>query len=203
MSITDGQWILDMETFRSGIRPAVSMGLSVTRAGGVGHNKRQKKLASQTLKILADYRQAEEFSHFGSELAADAKRALLTGKRIFEILTQSPSDTFSLMAQQMMLDLVLNLPDGENLDLNAMKLKVTEFAARVTGDDNYDAIRDELKAQCLIQVKGALAPKPAAVPEAEAKPEDKKEDKKESKEEKKKEKEAEKEKEKELAEAKT
>ena len=92
MSITDGQWILDMEIFRSGIRPAVSMGLSVTRAGGIGHNKRQKALAAQTLKILADYRQAEEFSHFGSELVAESKRALLTGKRIFQVLTQGPPE---------------------------------------------------------------------------------------------------------------
>ena len=155
MSITDGQWILDMETFRSGIRPAVSMGLSVTRAGGVGHNKRQKALAAQTLKILADYRQAEEFSHFGSELAVEAKRALVTGKRIFEILTQSPSDTFSLMSQQLMLDLVLNLPDGEELDLKALKLHVAEYAVKVSKDEDYEPMRDQLKAKCLVELKGA------------------------------------------------
>jgi F-type H+-transporting ATPase subunit alpha len=197
MSITDGQWILDMDTFRSGIRPAVSMGLSVTRAGGVGHNKRQKSLAAQTLKILADYRQAEEFSHFGSELAAEAKHALATGKHIFEVLTQSPSDTFSLMAQQLMLDLILNLPDGENLDLNAMKLHAMEFAGKVTGDDNYETIRDQLKAQCLIQVKEAV--KPVEKP-AEPAPDDKssKHDKKDKKDKEKADK-----KEKELAEAKT
>ncbi len=158
MSITDGQWILDMQTFRSGVRPAVSMGLSVTRAGGVGHNKRQKALAAQTLKILADYRQAEEFSHFGSELAVEAKRALATGKRIFEILTQSPSDTFSLMAQQLMFDLALNLPDGESLNLEALKVSANEFAGQVTGDDNYDSVRDQLKAKCLVELKGAPAP---------------------------------------------
>ncbi len=169
MSITDGQWILDMQTFRSGIRPAVSMGLSVTRAGGAGHNKRQKALAAQTLKILADYRQAEEFSHFGSELAVEAKRALNTGKRIFEILTQSPSDTFSLMSQQLMLDLVLNLPDGEDLDLNALKLHVAEYSVKVTKDEEYDAVRAELKAKCLVEMKGApTAAKPAeAAPEAQ------------------------------------
>ena len=184
MSITDGQWILDMETFRAGIRPAVSMGLSVTRAGGAGQNQRQKELAAKTLKILADYRQAEEFSHFGSELAVEAKRALVTGTRIFEILTQSPTDTFSLMSQQLMFDLVLNLGDGENLDLNALKLSVGEFAAQITKDEDYERVRDQLKAKCLVELKGvpknpppappsngapaAAPPKPAAAPPAAA-----------------------------------
>jgi len=185
MSITDGQWILDMETFRSGVRPALNIGLSVTRAGGVGHNKRQKNLAAQTLKTLADYRQAEEFSHFGSELAVEAKRALLVGKRIFEVLTQGPTDSFTLMAQQLMMDLILNLPDGEELDLNALKLNANEAAAQVTGDENYEAARDQLKTKCLIQLKGA--PKPAAesapAPETPAADDkaDKKDDKKDDK----------------------
>lgn len=161
MSITDGQWILDMETFRSGVRPALNIGLSVTRAGGVGHNKRQKGLAAQTLKTLADYRQAEEFSHFGSELAVEAKRALVVGKHIFEVLTQGPNDTFTLMAQQLMMDLILNGPDGEELDLNAMKISANEFAKLVTSDENYEAARDQLKAKCIIELKGAPAPKPA------------------------------------------
>lgn len=164
MSITDGQWILDMETFRSGVRPAVSMGLSVTRAGGIGHNKRQKDLAAQTLKILADYRQAEEFSHFGSELAVEAKRALTTGKRIFEILTQSPSDTFSLMAQQLMFDIVLNLGDGEELNLDVLKKEANKYAAQVTADEGYEGVRDQLKTACLIELKGVPAATKAPAP---------------------------------------
>ncbi len=154
MSITDGQWILDMDTFRNGIRPALSMGLSVTRVGGVGHNKRQKALAAQTLKTLADYRQAEEFSHFGSELAVESKRALETGKRIFELLTQNPGDTYSLLAQQLMLDIILNLEATFSLDIAKLKNTVMAATAKIENDDQYEKVRDALKAACLIELKG-------------------------------------------------
>lgn len=168
MSITDGQWILDMSIFRNGVRPAINIGLSVTRVGGVGHNKRQKALAAQTLKLLAAYRQAEEFSHFGSELALEAKRALQIGKYVFEMMTQSPTDTYSFMMQQLMLDIILNVADGETLDVSALKLNVGDFAAKVTSDDNYEQIRDELKAKIAIPLKGAVPEpaKPETLPEA-------------------------------------
>lgn len=170
MSITDGQWILDMDIFRSGVRPAINIGLSVTRAGGVGHNKRQKGYAAQTLKTLADYRQAEEFSHFGSELAVEAKRALATGKRVFEVLTQSPTETFSLMAQQLMFDIILNVADGESIDLNNMKLKANEFGKKITKDEDFNAVRDKLKEQCIIELKGAPKPAVAVLSEPPAMP---------------------------------
>lgn len=181
MSITDGQWILDMGIFRDGIRPALNTGLSVTRAGGIGHNKRQKAQAAQTLKLLANYRQAEEYSHFGTELSADSKQALVTGKRVFELVTQGPTDTFSLMSQQLMLDIVLNAQAGEDLDIAALKLNARESAAQVT-DDNYEQIRNELKARAEIGSKGPAAanPQPAqpAQPASSAKPEDKPQPKK-------------------------
>lgn len=174
MSITDGQWILDMDIFRNGIRPALNIGLSVTRVGGVGHNKRQKALAAQTLKLLADFRQAEEFSHFGSELALEAKKALQTGKHIFAMLTQSPADTYSFMAQQLMLDIILNLGDGETLDVSNLKLNVVEYAAKITSDDNYDQIRDQLKEVVIARLKGH---EPAAKPVTPTEPGDKVADK--------------------------
>ena len=157
MSITDGQWILDMDIFRKGIRPAVNMGLSVTRVGGVGHNKRQKDLAAQTLKMLADYRQSEEFSHFGSELAVEAKKALETGKRVFELLTQSPTEVFSLRAQQLMLDLTLNLGDNEQLDMGQLKVHVGEIALSMKddSDEEYEKARTALKQKVLVVLKGA------------------------------------------------
>jgi F-type H+-transporting ATPase subunit alpha len=177
MSITDGQWILDMETFRAGIRPAVSIGLSVTRTGGVGHTKRQKDLAAKALKTLADYRQAEEFSHFGAELAAESRQALATGKRIFEIITQSPTETFSLMSQQLMFDIVLGLQPGEDLNVPVLKTNVAAYAAKVTKEEDFGRVRDELKAKCLIKLKPAAVAKPAAPaaapPHTEAKAETK------------------------------
>jgi F-type H+-transporting ATPase subunit alpha len=177
MSITDGQWILDMGIFRNGIRPALNVGLSVTRAGGVGHNKRQKALAAETLKLLADYRQAEEFSHFGSELGVEAKRALSVGKNLFQVMTQSPSDTYSLMAQQLMMEIVLHLEDGAEVDINALKLSVHDAALKVTKDEEFDAVRDELKAKCLTKQAPPPPPPPEDPNKAAAPIEDKKEDK--------------------------
>ena len=171
MSITDGQWILDMDIFRDGVRPALNIGLSVTRAGGVGHNKRQKDLAARTLKVLADYRQAEEFAHFGSELGPDAKHALETGKRIFTVLTQAPNETYSLMAQQLMLDIVLNLEEGAEIDLNALKSHAIESAPKVTEDDQYDGVRDGIKTLCVKLEAPAKASKPAE-PAQEKRPEE-------------------------------
>ena len=153
ISITDGQWILDMSIFRKGIRPAVNMGLSVTRVGGVGHNKRQKTIAAQTLKLLADYRQAEEFSHFGSELGPEARRALEVGRHIFEVLTQGPGDTYSVMAQQLMLDIILNAELGSILDISKLKLMSREAATKVTTEILYEQTKLELKNQVMLGVK--------------------------------------------------
>jgi F-type H+-transporting ATPase subunit alpha len=149
MSITDGQWVLDMDLFRSGIRPALNIGLSVTRAGGVGHNRRQQTQAANTLKLLAQYREAEEFSHFGTELAPAAKRSFTTGKLILEILTQNPGEVYSLFAQQLCLDIALNLLDGERIDVNKLKTGAEELASKVKKDEDFDAVCQELKARCL------------------------------------------------------
>lgn len=153
MSITDGQWILDMDLFRGGIRPAMNIGLSVTRIGGVGHNKRQKGLAAKTLKTLAAYREAEEFSHFGSELALEARVALEKGKNIYKVLNQGPSETHSLYAQQLMLDIVLNSDDALKIDVEVMKTQVAEYAGKIKKDEEFDKIRDELRTKSVVELK--------------------------------------------------
>lgn len=158
MSITDGQWILDMNVFRQGIRPALNIGLSVTRAGGVGHNKRQKDFAAQTIQVLATYRQAEEFSHFGSELSIESKKALVTGKRIFEILVQSPGDTYTLIMQQLMFDIILNLEDNEKIDIDSLKLHAKELGNTKINDENYQQEKEKLKKSSIIAMTEIKTP---------------------------------------------
>ncbi len=153
MSITDGQWILDLDIFRSGVRPAINIGKSVTRVGGIGHNKRQKRLAGQALKLLADYRQAVEFSHFGSELAIEAKRALNSGGHLLELLSQGPADTYSLTAQQLMLDILLNAEDANLLDLNSLKSQANEFSILIKKEEDFDKVRDDLKNKVTMELK--------------------------------------------------
>jgi len=149
MSITDGQWILDMDVFRGGLRPAVNVGLSVTRVGGRGHNSRQKALSAQTFKALAAFRQAQEYSHFGSELVSSGKLDLNRGKLINELFTQSPNDTYSLLSQQLMLDIILNLGENENVDVRAMKTAAPISSAKIKSDKEYESTRDLLKMKVL------------------------------------------------------
>jgi F-type H+-transporting ATPase subunit alpha len=154
MSITDGQWILDMETFRKGVRPAINLGLSVTRVGGAAHTPRQKAIAVQALKVLADYRQAQEFARFGSELAIETRKALETGKRIMEVLTQSPKEVYTTLAQQLMFDVILSAPDPSMLDVSSLRLNVREFAEKIKKDEDFEPVRNELITKCQ---KGAPA----------------------------------------------
>lgn len=156
MSITDGQWILDMDLFRDGQRPAINSGLSVTRVGGVGQMDRHKKAAARTLKLLSSYRQALEFARFGSELAADAQHDLNTGKRVLELLNQAPGENYSLLAQQLMFDIVLDLEDGAVLDIVAMKAQANEIALTIKDpNDNkaFEKSKEALKKVSIMELK--------------------------------------------------
>jgi F-type H+-transporting ATPase subunit alpha len=153
MSITDGQWILDMDIFREGLRPAISTGLSVTRVGGRGHNERQKDQAGKVLKTLAAYAQAQEFAHFGSELSPQAQRDMLLGGQLHQLLIQIPGETYNVMAQQLMLDIVLDPNTPPSLNIATLKNTVNEAAKQVKNDEDFQRVRQML----LDQVSGVVA----------------------------------------------
>ena len=153
MSITDGQWILDMNVFRDTMRPAINTGLSVTRVGGVGQSKRQHNLLAQAVIALNAYKQAEQFAHFGSELALTAQKDLERGKHIYELLNQSPEETYNVVSQTLMLDIVLNLKDDQVLDVKTLKENVRDYAAKVKTDKDFEKVCADLLKKSLVELK--------------------------------------------------
>jgi F-type H+-transporting ATPase subunit alpha len=88
ISITDGQIFLEADLFNSGIRPAVNVGLSVSRVGGAAQVKAMKKVAGTLRLDLAQYREKQAFAQFGSDLDASTRAQLAKGARLVEILKQ-------------------------------------------------------------------------------------------------------------------
>ncbi|MBU1024265.1 F0F1 ATP synthase subunit alpha, partial [bacterium] len=89
ISITDGQIYLESNLFYSGIRPAINVGLSVSRVGGNAQTKMMKQIAGMLRLDLARYRELLAFAKFGSELDAATQRTLIRGERMTEILKQN------------------------------------------------------------------------------------------------------------------
>ncbi len=99
ISITDGQIFLDGDLFNSGVRPAINVGISVSRVGGNAQIKSMKKVAG-TLKLdQAQYRELEAFAKFGSDLDAATLNVIEKGKRNVEILKQNQGDPFKVENQ--------------------------------------------------------------------------------------------------------
>jgi F-type H+-transporting ATPase subunit alpha len=88
ISITDGQIFLESSLFYSGIRPAINVGISVSRVGGNAQTKAMKKVAGRLRLDLAQYRELEAFAQFGSELDAATQQALSRGERMVATLNQ-------------------------------------------------------------------------------------------------------------------
>jgi F-type H+/Na+-transporting ATPase subunit alpha len=99
ISITDGQIVTDTELFQSGFRPAVNIGLSVSRVGGAAQNKNFKKVAARFKRSLAEYREIASFAQFGSELDEVTTQLLKHGSRLNALLTQDNYDPLPIEKQ--------------------------------------------------------------------------------------------------------
>jgi F-type H+-transporting ATPase subunit alpha len=144
MSITDGQIIFDLGYFRKGVRPAVNAGLSVSRVGGQAQTKRQKQLSTALFKSLAKYRQAEEFSHFSSQLSKETRLDLARGKHLYAALLQPPEVLFSIKEQQLMLETIMAATDDRAIDVKGLKVAVREAAQKVNEEADFDPLEAEL-----------------------------------------------------------
>ena len=99
ISITDGQIFLESDLFYSGVRPAINVGISVSRVGGNAQTKAMKKVAGRLRLELAQYRELEAFAQFGSELDQQTQRTLALGERMVATLNQPQYEPWPLEEQ--------------------------------------------------------------------------------------------------------
>ena len=141
ISITDGQIFLESNLFNSGMRPAVNVGLSVSRVGGAAQTKAMKKAAGSVRIDLAQYREMEVFTQFSSDLDDNTKKQLNHGKALMELLKQKLCHPYSLHEQVMILTMANNgvfdeVPTKEVKDycrevLDYIDLKHGEIAEKI------------------------------------------------------------------------
>ena len=146
ISITDGQIFLETELFNQGIRPAVNVGLSVSRVGSAAQTKAMKKVAGSIKLELAQYREMAAFAQFGSDLDASTQQLLNRGAKLTELLKQ---DQYSPMTVAEQVISVFTGVKGylDDLDLDKIKKFETEVIEKIKSEkpEIIDAIQSSGK----------------------------------------------------------
>jgi len=133
ISITDGQIFLETELFNQGIRPAVNVGLSVSRVGSAAQTKAMKKVAGSIKLELAQYREMAAFAQFGSDLDASTQRLLNRGSKLTELLKQKQYSPMSVAEQ------VISVFCGVKGYLDDIDLKdISEFENKILSKSNSE-----------------------------------------------------------------
>jgi F-type H+-transporting ATPase subunit alpha len=143
ISITDGQIFLTSDLFNSGVRPAIDVGISVSRVGGSAQIKSMKKVAG-TLKLdQAQYRELEAFAKFGSDLDASTRNTIEKGKRNVEILKQAEANPFPVEEQ-----VAIVYAGTKNLMKEVPVEKIKEFESDYLSylNSKHRDVLDQLKA---------------------------------------------------------
>ena len=158
ISITDGQIFLEADLFYSGVRPAINVGISVSRVGGNAQTKAMKKVAGKLKLDLSQYRDLEAFAQFGSELDPETQRQLARGERLVELLKQNERNALSVAEQVASifagtggyLDRIKGERVAEFLDtlLSRLKSEQKELMSRINdgelSDEDEEALGDAI-----------------------------------------------------------
>jgi F-type H+-transporting ATPase subunit alpha len=159
ISITDGQIFLQTDLFYANVRPAVDVGISVSRVGGNAQIKAMKKVAGPLRLSLAQYRELEAFSQFGSDLDAATQRQLARGARTVEILKQPQYQPVPVEEQIVAIYAVTNgfLDDIEVVSVREWERQFIDWL-RSSRPVVLEAIREkkELSDQVVTDLKAAI-----------------------------------------------
>ena len=136
ISITDGPCFLETDLFNAGVRPAINVGISVSRVGGSAQTKAMKKIAGRLRLDLAQFRELEAFAAFGSDLDAASKSQLERGARMVELLKQGQYSPFALERQiaSIWAGTTGNLDSIAVSDIRRFEVEFLEFIARERKD---------------------------------------------------------------------
>lgn len=158
ISITDGQIFLESELFYKGIRPAINVGLSVSRVGSAAQVKAMKQVAGSLKLFLAQYREVAAFAQFGSDLDASTKQTLVRGERLTQLLKQKQ---YSPLAAEEQVPVIYAGVNGylDKLPLDKIGQFETEFLAYLKANETeiLNAIKTEgqLSKELLAKLKAA------------------------------------------------
>ncbi|MFW6022005.1 MAG: F0F1 ATP synthase subunit alpha [Halanaerobiaceae bacterium] len=147
ISITDGQIYLESELFFAGVRPAINVGISVSRVGGAAQTKAMKKVAGTLRLDLSQYRELEAFAQFGSDLDQATQRRLNRGERIVEVLKQPQ---YSPMEMEDQVIIIYTVTNGylDDIPVDNIARFEKEFLSYVHA--NYPEISDSIKEEAKI-----------------------------------------------------
>ncbi|MBL42730.1 MAG: F0F1 ATP synthase subunit alpha [Rhodospirillaceae bacterium] len=142
ISITDGQIFLETDLFYQGIRPAINVGLSVSRVGSAAQIKAMKKVAGTIKLELAQYREMAAFAQFGSDLDVSTQKLLSRGERLTELLKQSQYSPYPV-EEQVIVIFAGTRGYLDNIDLN----RIAEFEEKLIRNirENHSDILDTIK----------------------------------------------------------
>jgi len=151
ISITDGQIFLESDLFYSGVRPAINVGISVSRVGGNAQTKAMKKVAGSLRLDLAQYRELAAFAQFGSDLDASTQRQLTRGEKMVEILKQGQYTPYKLAHQVIIIWCGVNghLDDIPTNKLSEFEKKFFEFCSEKYPDIEVTLAKEKVISDAL------------------------------------------------------
>lgn len=158
ISITDGQIYLESDLFYRGIRPALNVGLSVSRVGSAAQIKPMKKVSGKLKLSMAQFRELEAFAQFASDLDPETKKQINLGQRLVEILKQ-PQFSPMPVANQVAIIYAVSNGYAENIDVKNIDLWETKFhqfinnsksllLEKIEGGEWNEEIEKEMKSSC-------------------------------------------------------
>ncbi len=167
ISITDGQIFLESDLFNSGIRPAINVGLSVSRVGGSAQIKAIKKVAGTLRLDLAQYRELQAFAQFASDLDESSRKQLERGQRMVEVLKQPPYSPLAIENQVIMIfagsqgyldDIAVSaITKFENELYPYIEAKYPQIFEQIRTKKSLDKETEDLLAKALVEFKATFS----------------------------------------------